>query len=404
MSRQAWALLGSLYTTQYLGLGFFVAALVAILRERGAALETVSLVYMLGLIWPLKFLWTPWIDRIHIGRLGHYRGWLLLAQSLLVILLLLIGMLDVISDFTLVYSLCLGVAFLSATQDIAVDGLACRMLGPQERGLGNGLQIAGGLIGNLIGGGVMLMAYPHIGWQGCLMVLAACTAISPLQLLWFREPHWGARTLRTGVLFSRFALFWRAPGRGRWLVLLLLFPVGSGMAYAVITPALVDAGWSLNAIGLTVNVAGSFIGLATAMGTGWLMRRCTRHVALVGAALVQIIAVLAVLLVTGNAGAGAAALGALLFFACYNPAAVVMATMMMDEAAYDSPATDYTLQFSVNQFAAIGTMSLAAALAGSVGYSGVIIIATVASIAAAVLSPGYRASGALLPQRGGRTS
>ncbi len=57
LGMRQWALLASLYSTQYLGLNFFVVALVAILRSEGAELDTLGLVYMLGLIWPLKLLW-----------------------------------------------------------------------------------------------------------------------------------------------------------------------------------------------------------------------------------------------------------------------------------------------------------------------------------------------------------
>jgi hypothetical protein len=46
--RATWWLLASLYTTQYLGLGFFMVALVAILRERGVPLEQLGMVYLLG--------------------------------------------------------------------------------------------------------------------------------------------------------------------------------------------------------------------------------------------------------------------------------------------------------------------------------------------------------------------
>ena len=391
MSRQTWLLLGSLYTTQFLGLGFFVVALVAILRQRGAGLETVSLVYMLGLVWPLKALWAPAIDRFGSSRLGHYRGWLVVTQGTLVALLLVIGRLDVIDDFALVYGLCLAVALLSATQDIALDGLACRLLAPSERGLGNGLQIAGGLIGNLLGGGVILMAYPHLGWSGCLLLLAAGTAVSLLQLLWFREPLWAARTAGTGRLVARVVSFWRMPGGGRWLALLLLFPVGSGMAYAVITPALVDAGWDLGRIGLVVNVAGSLAGLAAALGTGWLLARVSRRAALIGAAVVQLVGVMAVFLPVVDGAAGyAAGLGVVLFFLGYNPAATVLATLMMDRASPASPATDYTLQYSVNQFAAMATMSAAAALAAPLGYCGVLALATLSALAAALIALGHR--------------
>ncbi len=41
-------LLFSLYTTQFLGLGFFLEAFVGILRQNGVPLENLGFIYMLG--------------------------------------------------------------------------------------------------------------------------------------------------------------------------------------------------------------------------------------------------------------------------------------------------------------------------------------------------------------------
>ena len=42
----------------------------------------------------------------------------------------------------------------------------------KNAGLGNGIQSAGGMIGNLLSGGAVLMAYPYLGWKGCMAILA----------------------------------------------------------------------------------------------------------------------------------------------------------------------------------------------------------------------------------------
>jgi hypothetical protein len=94
--------------------------------------------------------------------------------------------------------------------------------------------------------------------------------------------------------------------------------------------------------------------------------------------------------VVDGAAGYAAGLGVVLFFLGYNPAATVLATVMMDRASPASPATDYTLQYSVNQFAAMATMSAAAALAAPLGYSGVLALATLSALAAALIALGHR--------------
>lgn len=394
LAPREWRLLASLYGTQCLGLMFFVVAMVAILRERGAGMDTIGQVYLLGMVWPLKVLWAPWIDRYAIGRLGHYRGWLLLTQGGLVAGLVAIGCYDVQDDFGLVYALCLASAVLSATQDIALDGLACRLLPPTQRGLGNGLQIAGGLVGNLVGGGLMLMLYPTLGWRGCAWVLAGLTAVSLAQLLAYREPE--RPIARRRASYGRLLAFWQTPARKRWLALLLVYPVSSATAYSILMPALVDAGWTLARIGLVVNVFGSIAGVGAALLCGKLLARIGRRQALLGAAGLQLL---------GVAGIGLPALGVdspvavgaavVLYFLLYNPAATVLATLMMDQASPDSPATDYTLQYSLSQGFVMAMTAAGATLSISLGYGGVVLLsAALAVVAIAASAWLYRANAA----------
>ena len=183
-----WSLIASLYTTQYLGLSFFSVALVAILRKQGAPLEQISSVYALGMIGACKFLWAPLVDKIRFTpKIGHFRGWLILMQSLLVVVLCAIASLDVQTDFGSVYLLCIVMALCGATQDIATDGLVCSILSKEERGIGNGIQTAGGMLGFMIGAGFVLMAFPSLGWRQSVLILALGTAVSLVQLLFFVE-------------------------------------------------------------------------------------------------------------------------------------------------------------------------------------------------------------------------
>lgn len=383
--RRAWHLLASLYSTQFLGLMFFVVAMVAILRERGASLDTIGLVYLLGMVWPLKALWAPLIDRYALNRRGHYRGWLLVTQGGMVLCLVAIGLLDLQADFGAIYLLCLATSLLSATQDIAVDGLTCRLLSAADRGLGNGLQIAGGLVGNLIGGGLMLMLYPTIGWMGCCLALAALTAISWLQLMRYQEPIWPRAAPSGG--YARLIGFWRAPGRLRWLALLLLYPAAGALAYSILMPALVDSGWTLENIGLVVNVLGSIAGLAAALAYGRLLRRCSRRRAMFIAALLQLLGIAALALPAMAWGSGVLTGAAVVaYFLLYNPAATVLATLMMDQSSQATPATDYTLQYSLSQCFVMVLTSAGAMLAGRAGYGAVIATAATLALLAAIAS------------------
>lgn len=393
-----WWLLFSLYTTQFLGLGFFTVALVAILRQSGASLDLVGLIYALGMIWAIKLLWAPLVDKLALPRFGHYRGWLLLSQSGLILALIALAPMDVTHDFPAVYGWCLAIAVLSATQDIAIDALACRLLPPGERGFGNGIQTTGGLLGNLLGGGAVVMLYPSIGWEACMAVLAVGTSVSLVQLYFFREPAWPARPQRARDLYSRLWTFWRRPGGWRWLGALLLYPLASGLAYGLTTPILVDAGWSLEAIGLLANVVGSLLSALSALATGWLINRWGRRRTLIGAAFFQVVGNLALLLpASGLNGDITIGIAFGLYFLCYSPLSTVVATLMMDYSAADSAGTDYSLQSSLFMLVSMGAATLGSMLTEWQGYAGILIPAAIAALLAVLIALRYRPNSDIQP-------
>ncbi len=382
MTRPRWALLGSLYVTQYFGTSFFIVALVAILRRGGETLETVSVVYMLGLVWALKFLWAPWVDRWRSRRFGHYRAWLIAMQVIMVTTLLLIGRFDPVNDFSAVYALCLLLALAAATQDVATDGLAYRLIPPRDRGTANGVQAAGGLLGNLLGAGGVVMAYSHVGWAGCTFILALGTAVSLLQLLAFREPAHPAAVGQQVQVFRRLRALFLQPGQRRWLAMVLFYPMGVSLGYALITPILVDAGWALERIGLAVNVVGSLCGIPAALLTGHLIRRVGIRPVLIGAALLQVPGVLILSLpLAGYTDTLPVMFAVGLFFACYNPAVTLITTLMMGTSDPGSPATDYALQYSLYMLFSIVAVTLGTSAAGQLGYIGVLAIAAACALA-----------------------
>ena len=374
--RRFWWLLGSLYVSQYLGIAFFVVALVAILRGGGASLDQISLIYLLGLVGALKFLWAPLVDRFSIARFGHYRSWLIGLQSALIVVLLLMARHDPLEAFWVVYGLSLVVATLSMTQDIAVDALACRTVPESQRGLANGLQGAGGLISFMLGGGLVLALYPTLGWSGSMVLLALGHVPSLVQLLFFREAARGATVASGPRLLGRIWTFWRRPGGIRWLLMMTLSPTAVSLAYALMTPALVDAGWTIDRIGIVVNVIGSIAGALAAVATGWAVRILGRQRSLMLAAICQVPAVMAVAAIVGGASTWLpVALAAIVYFACYNPTWVVLATLMMDRVEPETAGTDYSVQWSVFMAVQMTISGLAMVLADRLGYAGVLWVA-----------------------------
>lgn len=390
-------LLAALYVSQAIPLGFFIEAVPAIGRSLGLSLSTIGMVQVLALPFLIKFLWAPVVDAYGSRRLGHYRSWLLPLQTLSVMTVIALAGLDPQSQPLLL--LVLGGAFLllASTQDIATDGLAIRLLPPGSRGIGNGIQVGGYYLGQILGGGLMLILLSHYGWRRALLAMALLMAIPLLPVVGFREParipvqETSAPTRR--VDYAALARFFKQPGHLVWIAILILYRAGDAMAVTMAKPLLVDLGLSLSQIGLVIGLGSSFSALAGALTGGSLVNRLGHRTALVAFALLQSLALLGYLLPAQGLllpAQGFASLGIIWgvsMMAAFSGGAATTAlyTHMMDVSSPQSGGTDFTLQQSLAALGPLVGAALSGWIAQSIGYSWHFIICAAMSVAAAAL-------------------
>lgn len=87
----------------------------------------------------LKFLWAPWVDRLRPIPGMHRAGWVLITQSLTVLVVAAFSLVAP-TDIWAFFALGMALALLVSTQDIAADGYATRRLAPADRPFGNAIQ------------------------------------------------------------------------------------------------------------------------------------------------------------------------------------------------------------------------------------------------------------------------
>ncbi|TWH75559.1 MFS transporter [Modestobacter roseus] len=386
-----WGLLSVLWVSQNLGIGFLTVGLVAILRSDGASLEELSLVSLLGLAWPLKLLWAPLLDRYGSRRLGHHRSWLLVLQPAMVVALLaLLPFGDPAAALGPLVAVCALYVLLSATQDVATDALGVRLLRPQDRGLGNGVQVGASYVGTVLGGGLCVLVYDRAGWAAAVLLLAALTLIALAVVLRFREPERDPRVPGSAAWGALIGVF-RRPGVPRWaLGVVPLVYGGAAGVYALPSAALVDAGWSLTRIGVVTGVVVSVPAALAGPLAGWLVRRWGRAVVLAagGVGLAAATAGLVPLLRGAVPLAGTvAALGG--FLVAYTALNVVVYTVSMDLCRPATAGTDFTTLTTVPLIAAFLTASAALATAALVGYVASAALWCVVALAGVVLGVGW---------------
>jgi predicted MFS family arabinose efflux permease len=298
----------------------------------------------------------------------------------MVVTLLVLSRLEVVRDLPLVVLLMVGLALVSATQDIATDATAVRLLEPSERGVGNGIQKAGGFLGLMVGGGGGLLAYDRWGWAPAMVLLAALTAAPLPLLLAYREPGTATDVSRRHQVSMRtLAGFFHQPGAVRWAFAVLpVYLAGIAVAYPLVTPMLVDYGWPLDTIGSVWIVGGGGVAMVSALVAGGLLSATRRRPALDGLALAQVAAIATLLLMARSTGGALVGLAAVVLLSgAFAAIGTAVYTINMDWSRADSAATDYTVQDSFVHLCTQVTGAAGLALAGILGYTTVLTVAVI---------------------------
>ena len=387
LPHSVWYLFSSLYITQYIGIGFISVALIAILRQQGYSLSQLAMVQLMALPAALKFLWAPLVDSRGRTAHSHYKNWLMLAQASMVFTLFGAGFLQPSVHLQALLLVLFCFAVLTATQDLALDALSCKVFAPTQRASVSLLQVGCGLVGNMIGGGLVLILYPHWGWQICLLVMAVLTSLAWLHLVFFPEPS--AIQPKTNTLYSS-AKQWVGVWQGNkgWLMLLLLYPFGFMPIFSILTPNLVDHDWALPDIGFAIKVFGSLVGICAVVLARFWFKRHSRVRNVQNASLLQALCLLTLIPPAfGFTGRMWVYVGVFGYFISLPLLYASITAVMMDKAAHtDAPATAYTVQNALPMLFAFIAAALSMSLAQHFGYAFVAILAVACSATAALLS------------------
>jgi MFS transporter, PAT family, beta-lactamase induction signal transducer AmpG len=258
-----------------LPLYILISLVPAWLRSAGVDLKSIGLFALIQLPFTWKFIWAPIFDR-YIPPLGRRRGWLLITQIFLLVILPLFGYLSPQFNLWNVAYLSIIVAFFSASQDVVLDAYRRELLLDYELGLGNAIHVNAYKIAGLVPGSLSLILADHLPWNSVFFITALFMIPGLLTTLLIKEPQLNGapKTLRAAVIepFEEF----RSRGLKSGLLILafiFFYKLGDSMATALATPFYLDMGFSKTEIGLIAKNAGlwpSVIG--GLLGGVWMLR------------------------------------------------------------------------------------------------------------------------------------
>ncbi|MEN2976920.1 MFS transporter [Tistrella bauzanensis] len=268
--------IGGIYVTQSIIGGLTFHGLPTVLRAAGAGYEVIGLVSLLMLPWALKFLWAPWIERLRrpVGGGRRTRVMVLAGQGIAIVTIATLAASAGLPPPAMVLAVLAWAALVTATVDIGCDAYAVEQLPPALRGLGNVMQVGGGYVGALIGGGVFLVLVDRAGWSLAILALVVVMAALTLPMALTREGPPAIATVGTDPAHrpSLARAFARRPVL-IGLVVVLLMQAGLRLAMGLTGPMLIDRGVSLQVIGLISGAGGMAASLVGTLLAGLALRR-----------------------------------------------------------------------------------------------------------------------------------
>lgn len=369
-------MLASVYVTQYIGIAFILSATMVILRKQGLPLDDLALINLAVLPMVGKIFYAPLIDKYRVSLQGKYRSWLILSNAGMALLLLIAGAMDIAHQFAWILGIVGLYVFFMSIQDVSVDGLSCKLFSSDERKFASSVQFSGNLLGNIIGGGLLLIIYPWLEWQGSFLVLTGLTIITLVQVCLFKEPKdlYDNRLEKNINLLTDIRQFIKK--HKYWFAILALYPFVSTWGFALLNPILVDSEWSPQDIGLSVKIFGSLIGFCSAILSAPLITKFGRNNALIGALTIQLLALsLMILPAIGYIDKATIYIAISAHFISFPALLVISSTIFMDNASITTrKATFFTLQFSFASLLGFIYSWLSMTVANHIGYELTMIV------------------------------
>lgn len=252
-----------------------LSILQAWMKDEGVDLTVIGLMALVGLPYTLKFIWAPLLDRFTLPFFGRRRGWLLMAQTALVLSIAGLGLTDPENCPWMVAVVAFFVTFFSASQDIVVDAYRREDLPDEELGLGSSLYVNGYRVGMLLASGGGLIMADHIPFSAVYLIMAACMLPGILTTIMAREPEQttgSPKTIKEAVV-NPFVEYFSRDGALWILAFILFYKIGDTMASAMTIPFYLEIGFSKSEIGTVVKLFGFWATIGGSLIGGIILLR-----------------------------------------------------------------------------------------------------------------------------------
>ena len=375
---QKYSTLFSLYIAQSIPMSFFSTVLPVILRMENVALDKIAYLQLLKIPWILKFIWSPLIDN-NSTNISHYKKWIFSSELFYAAIIISASFFKLETSFTTIIGLMFIAFILSATQDIASDAFAIRILKKHERSIGNSTQSSGNFLGALFGSGILLVLYPIIGWQNITFLLGIIVLIALIPL-YFYKPQDEVKVVKAKGNIKDFITFFKIKGSFKRMIFLIFFYSGILGLVAMIKPYMVDLGYTIQEIGFISGIYGTAIGAGCAFICGFILRKLGSKKTLYFLMTYNILAASFFSYLFLNPTIIAIYIAVTLIWSAYAMSSVLVYTVAMNLVRKGKEGTDYSFQIVFSHLGGILFVIICGKLAKIWGYQTMFIIEALLAI------------------------
>lgn len=227
----------------------------------GVSLTAIGVFSLLNAPYSLKFLWSPLLDRYVPPFLGRRRGWLVITQVGLLAAIALMSLRDPRAGLMALGINALVIAFLSASQDVAVDAYRTDLVTKEELGPGTSVFVLGYRIALILTGWLALVLADRLSWPTTYLVMSTLMLVGVVTT--FRAPEPVLKDVRPNNLRDAVVLpfreFFQRAGIGAGATILLfivLYKLPDSLTDNMKTAFLLKTGFSQSEIGAVLGFAG----------------------------------------------------------------------------------------------------------------------------------------------------
>ncbi|WP_419678168.1 MFS transporter [Aliarcobacter lanthieri] len=237
---------------------FFVMGLPMILQIKGFDASLIGLFQLAGLPMVFKFLMSPPIDKIVFEK-KHYKKWTFYIGIAYIILLLIVSFLSLEENIYYIFIAILLTAFISTFMDIPLNALAIKTFKKEERISAGSYKISAYSMASLLGGGIFLLIFNHLGWNLTFILMASFIIFSLFALYFIEENDEIINTEE--ISLKNIITFFKQKDIGIWVFILSFYFVPISALWVFMKPYLISKGIKPDDVAIYVGIYGSFIAI-----------------------------------------------------------------------------------------------------------------------------------------------